>query len=381
MGPWIDEPLRRDRGRDDADQRFGGGWSTARIAEDRHEQARHQHPAVEPPGGTAQNQTGATSAGHPAMKFINTSADTPLVEDRRIYAAGETAAAVAAAKIRRMNFQVVYCHECVAGPAWGSGGREETDYLHHVNLVTKGAAACIYRGRKLHMRPGYVYFFPGNTPLARTCRHGFTSFLLVFRCEWFPGIDFLLDWQDREPACLGTFDEDAWRRRLAFGPGAAVNAMLEVQSQIGLWVAAACPDLDAVITKHVDCHARFSEVFAHVERHLDAGLRVSRLARIYGGSIHAFSVAFTRTVGLSPKAFIDRHLNEKVISLLVTTDQSLQQIAAACGFGDQFHLSRHFKRLNGMSPSAYRETFFASGRPSTVAPPRLVKKSQAADRF
>ena len=298
------------------------------------------------------------------MKFKNTSADTPLIEDRRIYAAGETAAADAAAKIRRMNFHVLYCHECVAGPEWSSHGREESDYLHHVNLVTRGSASNVYRGQTLHLRPGHAYFFPGNTPLARNCRRGFTSFLLVFRCEWFPGIDFLLDWPERKPICLGGFDESTWRKRLAFGPGAAVNTMLEVQSQIGLWVAAACPDLDAVITKHIDCHSRFSNVFAYVDQHLDASLRVSRLARIDGSSIHAFSVAFTRTVGLSPKAFIDRQLNEKVIGQLVTTDQSLQQIAAACGFIDQFHLSRHFKRLNGMSPSAYRETFFASGRPS-----------------
>jgi hypothetical protein len=200
------------------------------------------------------------------MKFTNTSANTPLIEDRRIYAAGETAAAVAAAKIRRINFQVLSCHECVAGPEWDSHAREESDYLHHVNLVTRGSATIIYHGEKLHLRPGHAYLFPGNTPLARSCRRGFTSFLLVFRCEWFPGIDFLLDWPERKPIRLGTFDEIAWRNRLAFGPGAAVNTMLEVQSQIGLWVAAACPNLDAVITKHIDCHSRFSKVFAYVDR-------------------------------------------------------------------------------------------------------------------
>ena len=312
----------------------------------------------------AHNSVTATLVGHPFMKFTNTSANTPLLEDRRIYAAGETAAAVAAAKIRRINFQVLSCHECVAGPEWDSHAREESDYLHHVNLVTRGSATIIYHGEKLHLRPGHAYLFPGNTPLARSCRRGFTSFLLVFRCEWFPGIDFLLDWPERKPIRLGTFDEIAWRNRLAFGPGAAVNTMLEVQSQIGLWVAAACPNLDAVITKHIDCHSRFSKVFAYVDQHLHASLRVSRLARIDGSSIHTFSIAFTRTVGLSPKAFIDRQLNEKVISKLVTTDQSLQQIAAGCGFIDQFHMSRHFKRLSGMSPSAYREAFFGIGRPS-----------------
>jgi len=298
------------------------------------------------------------------MKFVNTSANTPLIEDRRIYATGEVAARLAAEKIRNVNFQVLYCHQCVAGPEWSSGGRAESDYLHHINLVTEGNAECFFGADTIRMRPGHVYFFPGNTPLRRECRRRFVSYLLAFRCEWFPGIDFLLDWPDRRPLCLGRFDEREWRERLTVHPETALNAMLHVQSSVGIWMAAACPTLDAVITRHIECHARFSGVFDHVERNLDARLRVSHLARVFGASIHAFSISFSRTVGLSPKEFIDRQLNERLITRLITTDDTLQRIALDWGFTDQSNLADTSSDSTASRPPNSAAPFSPAATPS-----------------
>jgi transcriptional regulator GlxA family with amidase domain len=35
-------------------------------------------------------------------------------------------------------------------------------------------------------------------------------------------------------------------------------------------------------------------------------------------------------------------------------DSSLSEIAADCGFADQSHFTRHFRRLFGTTPGAYR---------------------------
>ena len=48
--------------------------------------------------------------------------------------------------------------------------------------------------------------------------------------------------------------------------------------------------------------------FCFVEQHLGAELRIADLARVYGGGLHAFSVAFRRTIGFAPKAYVDRRL-------------------------------------------------------------------------
>ncbi|MCA1731892.1 MAG: helix-turn-helix domain-containing protein, partial [Actinobacteria bacterium] len=40
--------------------------------------------------------------------------------------------------------------------------------------------------------------------------------------------------------------------------------------------------------------------------------------------------------------------------LLISTTLPLAEIALLCGFANQSHLTRHFKRLFGASPKAFR---------------------------
>jgi len=41
---------------------------------------------------------------------------------------------------------------------------------------------------------------------------------------------------------------------------------------------------------------------------------------------------------------------------MVSTDAQLTEIALACGFADQSHLNRSFRRMVGMSPGVWRRT-------------------------
>jgi AraC family transcriptional regulator len=40
---------------------------------------------------------------------------------------------------------------------------------------------------------------------------------------------------------------------------------------------------------------------------------------------------------------------------LIQSDLSISSIAAAVGFADQSHFARHFNRLIGIAPSAFRK--------------------------
>jgi len=48
---------------------------------------------------------------------------------------------------------------------------------------------------------------------------------------------------------------------------------------------------------------------------------------------------------------------EKSLSLLPNTELSLTEIAFLCGFADQSHFLRCFKKVNGINPSEYRKLF------------------------
>jgi AraC-like DNA-binding protein len=50
--------------------------------------------------------------------------------------------------------------------------------------------------------------------------------------------------------------------------------------------------------------------------------------------------------------------------LLVDTRESIATIALRCGFSDQSHLTREFRRVTGLTPGSYRERYAAANVPS-----------------
>lgn len=254
-----------------------------------------------------------------------------------------------------LKMRVLGIHHAIVSREWDSAQRAESDCLHHINLVCSGSAKVVHRGKAYVLKPGHAYLFPGNTPLQRQCRGRYEAYYLLVRCEWFPGIDALLDWPGRKPQNLGTWDREQWEEDWRPSHKPSVNTCLRLQSQLMRWFADAVPDLDKIITRHVHGHARFAAVFQHIEHGLSAKLRIGDLARNSGSTTAAFSLSFRRATGLSPKTYVNRRLNEEIIQRLINTSQPLKQIAADLGFADEYHFNRFFTRLNGQPPARYRK--------------------------
>jgi AraC-like DNA-binding protein len=297
------------------------------------------------------------------MKHVETTGPIDLIRNDSICSEATTHAGLW--KARRIQFPVIRCHACATGPEWDSGDHMGCDYLHHIDMVMAGRAQIVHDGKPLDLQAGHAYLLPGNVPVARRCRRYYEVCYVAFRCEWFPGVDVLLDWPDRRPLCLGRWDKSDWAGDFVAGCPPSLNTLLKLQSQIGLWMARAVPDFDAVLTRHIRVHAQFEGVFDHVERNLRADLRVTSLARVHGKSLHAFSVAFTRALGIGPKEYIDRRLNEEIIRRLVTTDTPVRQLAVDLGFADEYSFNRYCSRMNGMPPSRYRRHFLGAAPPKS----------------
>lgn len=63
---------------------------------------------------------------------------------------------------------------------------------------------------------------------------------------------------------------------------------------------------------------------------------------------------FTRTTGQTPHEFLTQQRVNAVRNLL-SSDLSLARIAAECGFADQSHMTRLFRRQHGITPGRYRK--------------------------
>jgi len=95
---------------------------------------------------------------------------------------------------------------------------------------------------------------------------------------------------------------------------------------------------------------------AYIEVHLDAPIRIRELAALTRLSRSYFSRAFKATFGLAPQPYVQRKRTAQAQALMLDTDEPLCGIALACGFSDQAHFSRIFRRLTGASPNAWRRS-------------------------
>jgi AraC family transcriptional regulator len=87
---------------------------------------------------------------------------------------------------------------------------------------------------------------------------------------------------------------------------------------------------------------------------LDKDISIAQLASECGLSSSHFARAFKQATGRPPYRWLLERRVETAQGLLLNSQMSLLEIAKACGFADQSHLTRAFKRIAGTSPGAWR---------------------------
>lgn len=98
----------------------------------------------------------------------------------------------------------------------------------------------------------------------------------------------------------------------------------------------------------------FAGVVEYLHKHYEERLKTSELAEMSGLSVSQFERRFRRVFGASVRQYLLRVRVENAARQLVNTNNSISQIAQACGFYDHAHFSRCFKRLMRVSPSDWR---------------------------
>jgi AraC-like DNA-binding protein len=100
--------------------------------------------------------------------------------------------------------------------------------------------------------------------------------------------------------------------------------------------------------------ARTHRICEYIKSNLDQNISLEALAKMAGLSLNHFARSFKQTVGMPPHYYVLQRRIEHAQQMLRNTDLPMSQIALSAGFSDQSHLSRHFRRITGMSPSVVR---------------------------
>ncbi|MEO0561160.1 MAG: AraC family transcriptional regulator [Chloroflexota bacterium] len=108
--------------------------------------------------------------------------------------------------------------------------------------------------------------------------------------------------------------------------------------------------------KRAKLHPRkYAAVLAYIDAHLDESLTLDGLATVARCSRFHFARLFKASAGEPPLTYVTRQRVERAQRLMFDHPEwTLAAVALACGFADQSHLNRHFKRIVGVTPGQYR---------------------------
>lgn len=105
-----------------------------------------------------------------------------------------------------------------------------------------------------------------------------------------------------------------------------------------------------------DLQRRVGRATEFVQSQLHRSIRLDELAGAVDLSVSQLASLFRRALGQPPHRFIINLRVARARELLATSDLPLAEIALACGFSHQEHMTRIFRREIGLTPAAYRRS-------------------------
>jgi AraC family transcriptional activator FtrA len=118
-----------------------------------------------------------------------------------------------------------------------------------------------------------------------------------------------------------------------------------------------------------DKDAPFGATLAWIAARLHEALTVEQMAAQAVMSPRTFTRRFRATVGTTPYHWL---LQQRIVlaqRLLETTNESIERVAACCGFSSAATFRQHFQRFLSISPQAYRSAFHRANSHTHSSPP------------
>lgn len=112
--------------------------------------------------------------------------------------------------------------------------------------------------------------------------------------------------------------------------------------------------------------AKLRRVLAMITAKPHADWSCAQLAQTAGLSMPHFTRLFRQWTGYSPVDYVRRQRIDHARRLLADVDLSIKEVAARCGFDDPYHFSRVFRKVDGLSPTEFRESVLKRASDSSI---------------
>ena len=107
---------------------------------------------------------------------------------------------------------------------------------------------------------------------------------------------------------------------------------------------------------------RIELVISKIQTETSASWNTPALARLVGLSPSRFRHLFKQETGTSPAQYLKDFRMRKAEMMLRTTFLSVKQILKRVGLRSNSHFVHDFQKMHGMTPTAYRQTFWRATR-------------------
>ena len=101
----------------------------------------------------------------------------------------------------------------------------------------------------------------------------------------------------------------------------------------------------------------YNDITDYIIYHACENIRVSQIADYFGYNEKYLTTFFRRQSGISLKQFMMQAKMDAAKAELTDTNHSISQIAYNVGFSDSHNFTNAFKKITGLSPSVYRESY------------------------
>jgi AraC family transcriptional regulator len=102
-------------------------------------------------------------------------------------------------------------------------------------------------------------------------------------------------------------------------------------------------------------HRQLYQVIDFIHANLKRKLTLSAIAQQLNMSVYYFCQLFKQSMGISPYKYVLQQRVEQAKLLLKHKEKAIADIALECGFANQTHLNKHFRKLTGTTPKSYRQ--------------------------
>lgn len=251
--------------------------------------------------------------------------------------------------------RVVYRPEARGTDAW-------TTYCGRFLFILRGEGIHECRGRRLGITaPTVVTQKPGSTFTYGPCENTtWDELLIAYDPHLWPS------WRETglvgDPVSITRIDDDRFLR-LNIRELLDRLAVADTPFQLDM-IDHLCERL--VLSSHVQLptdlvsggveHApdKISRVRTYLRKHFSASVDVGDLAAAFGMSPSNFRRRWKQRMGISPLDYVTQLRMAEACRRLMSSDETVAEVAKAVGYADPYYFSRLFRRRIGIPPGAYR---------------------------